>query len=172
MKVYLNLSPNIQQKTISDHHQCWKTSMMQLRKWKTTKKLGADGIPTEALKEDREGLTSQWHALILKVWSTEQILSDLRYLRIITVLKKAKEQTARTIEALVCFLPLEKLVSGSLLTSYCLLLSRFSLRNSLVFRPFCGTTDKILVAHQMQKCHWQHHPYLLMDIFHSVYIHL
>ena len=61
---------------------------LSIRQMKNGKAPGVDGIPAEVLKRGGDELASRLHHLILLIWQTEEIMSDLQDADIVKIFKK------------------------------------------------------------------------------------
>ncbi|XP_076031048.1 uncharacterized protein LOC143019264 [Oratosquilla oratoria] len=127
---------------------------------KNNKAAGLDGIPAEIYKIGGNLLHYQLHQLLIKIWTNEELPSDLRDSAIITIYKKKGERSECGNYRGISLLATAGKVLARIMNNRLKPLAEKILPETQTgFRPARGTTDMIFTLRQLQeKCREQYQP--------------
>lgn len=129
-----------------------------IKQLKNNKAAGSDGIPAEFFKEGGRLLAEHTLMLIVKIWNTETIPSDLRDALIVTIFKKGDRTDCGNYRGITILSIAGKILARILSNRLVPLAEDCLPETQCGFRPNRSTTDMIFCARQMQeKCKEQHH---------------
>jgi exonuclease III len=118
---------------------------------KNNKATGLDGVPAELFKVGGPALTDHTHGLIVKIWNTETIPTDLRDTSIVTIFKKGDKAQCGNYRGISLLSAAGKILAR-ILSNRLLPIAETTLPETQCgFRPNRGTADMIFGARQMQE---------------------
>ena len=133
-----------------------KSSIKQMKNGKAA---GVDGIPAEILKYGGDDLALHLHQLILLIWRTEEITSDLQDADIVKICKKGDKSDCGNYRGISLLATAGKIIARILANRLVPHADGFLPESQCGFRPNRGTTDMIFTARQLQeKCREQRQP--------------
>ena len=134
-------------------------TILSIRQMKNGKAPGVDGIPAEVLKHGEDELASRLHHLILLIWQTEEITSDLQDADIVKIFKKGDKSECGNYRGISLLATVGKIIARILANCLVPHAEGFLPESQCGFRPNRGTTDMIFTARQLQeKCREQRQP--------------
>ena len=134
-------------------------TVLSIRQMKNGKAPGVDGIPAEVLKHGGDELASRLHHLILLIWQTEEITSDLQDVDIVKIFKKGDKSECGNYRGISLLATVGKIIARILANRLVPHAEGFLPESQCGFRPNRGTTDMIFTARQLQeKCREQRQP--------------
>ena len=134
-----------------------KTSINRM---KSNKAAGPDGIPADIYKHGGNLIQNQLHMLIVKIWVSEQIPSELRNADIVKIYKnKGDRGECGNYRGISLLSTAGKVLSGILNDRLKTLAEQILPETQAGFRPNRGTADMIFTVRQLQeKCREQNKP--------------
>ncbi|XP_076067687.1 uncharacterized protein LOC143040480 [Oratosquilla oratoria] len=127
---------------------------------KNNKVAGLDGIPAEIYKIGGSLLHYQLHQLLIKIWTNEELPSDLRDSAIITIYKRKGERSeCGNYRGISLLATAGKVLARIMNNSLKPLAEKILPETQTGFRPTRGTTDMIFTLRKLQeKCREQYQP--------------
>ena len=118
---------------------------------KNGKAPGVDGIPAEIFKHGGDDLALHLHQLILLIWRTEEITSDLQDADIVKIFKKGDKSDCGNYRGISLLATARKIIARILANRQVPHADGFLPESQFGFRPNRGTTDMIFTAGSCKK---------------------